>query len=164
MSIETKKKEYTFFWSTNSPFSNWHPCRIDMDNVQFNCAEQAMMYYKAMLFEDSNAADKIMKAKSPREQKAVGRSVRRFDQSVWEAHRERIVYDILFAKFSQNEDLKDKLMATKDTIIAEMSKSDSIWGTGIAEGDARECDESKWGLNLLGKTLMKVRSILLVKQ
>lgn len=160
MSIETQVK-YTFFWSTKSPFSNWHPCRIDMEEIEFNCAEQAMMYYKARLFEDEETADKVMKAETPRDQKVLGRGVKGFDQAVWGAHRERIVYDILFAKFTQNVELEKALLDTKDTILVEASPYDRIWGIGLAEDDERALDETKWlGLNLLGKLLMRVRETL----
>ncbi len=94
--------KFTFFYSGNSPFSNWHISPFTMDGVKFNCAEQAMMYYKAALFEDDETADKILSTKNPRDQKALGRSVKGFDLAVWEHHRERTMYDILFAKFSQN--------------------------------------------------------------
>ena len=157
----TMNKEYTFFWSFRSPFSNWYPCRIDMDEVVFNCVEQAMMYHKAVLFGDDEAADLILKAETPREQKRLGRSVKGFDQSIWEEHRERIVYEILFAKFSQNPDLQKTLLDTKETILVETSPYDRIWGVGLADDDPRIYDESQWlGLNLLGKLLMRVRETL----
>lgn len=161
MSANTLKKEYAFFWSNKSPFSNWYPCRIDMDEVTFNCAEQAMMYHKALLFEDDEAADRIMKAETPRDQKALGRSVKNFDQSIWEKHRERIVYDILFAKFSQNADLQKALLDTGDAKLVEASSMDRIWGIGLAEDDPRAHDESKWlGMNLLGKLLTRLKETL----
>jgi len=161
MSTATTQKKYTFFWGNSSPFSNWHKSQFEMDELEFNCAEQAMMYYKAILFEDDEAADKIMSAKSPREQKALGRSVKGFDLAVWEKHREHIMYDVLFAKFSQNGEMMEALLKTEDTIIAEMSPYDKIWGTGLAEDDSKAQDESQWqGLNLLGKALMQVRETL----
>lgn len=159
--MNSTKSKYTFFFTDKSPFSNWYPCRIDMQDMTFNCAEQAMMYFKARLFEDDASADEIMRAKTPKEQKRLGRSVHGFDQSVWEQHRERIVYDILFAKFSQNSEIKKLLMETGDTMLVESSPYDRIWGVGLAEDDPRIHDESEWlGLNLLGKLLTRVRETL----
>lgn len=157
----TDEKRYLFFWSNNSPYSNWYGSKFEIDQVEFNCAEQAMMYLKAVLFEDDETADKVMKTKNPKEQKALGRSVRNFDQAIWENHREDIMFDILFAKFSQNEELKDALMSTEGMTLVESSPYDRIWGIGMREGDSDIHDETKWrGLNLLGKALMRVRETL----
>lgn len=43
MSNETANKKYTFFYRSRSPFSNWYPCTFEMDDMEFNCAEQAMI-------------------------------------------------------------------------------------------------------------------------
>lgn len=64
-------------------------------------------------------------------------------------------------KFRQNPDLRSKLDATGDKIIVEASPLDKIWGIGLAEKSALEKGEKAWrGLNLLGKALMKARTIL----
>lgn len=157
----TSQKKYTFFWSNSSPFSNWHKSAFEMDGVEFNCAEQAMMYYKARLFNDDVAADKVMATKNPKEQKALGRSVIGFDNAIWEEDREKIMFDILSAKFSQNDDLKEALLKTEGTQLVEASPYDRIWGIGLDEFDPRAQDETQWrGLNLLGKVLDRVRETL----
>ena len=62
------------------------------------------------------------------------------------------------AKFSQNEDLKKQLLATKKYILAECAVRDRIWGIGLSMRDRRRFNESEWqGQNLLGKALMSVR-------
>ena len=54
-------------------------------------------------------------------------------------------------KFSQNQDLKEKLKATGDTILAECAVKDCIWGIGLSMKDPDRLDRSKWkGQNLLG--------------
>lgn len=153
--------KFTFFYSAISPFSNWHPCKFVMNDVEFNCGEQAMMYHKALFFGDKETADKVMAAKTPREQKALGRSVKGFVESDWQQERENIVYDLLLAKFSQNEELKEALLETKGTQLVEASKTDLIYGIGLSEDDPRAQNETQWrGLNLLGKLLMRVRETL----
>lgn len=155
------KGKYEFFWTHMSPFSNWYQCYFEMDGLEFNCAEQAMMYRKAMLFSDNEIAEKVMESNDPWEQKKLGREVKGFIQEKWEAEREGIMFDILFAKFSQNEMLNESLLKTKDRILVEASPYDRIWGIGLSEGDPRAMDESQWrGLNLLGKTLNRVRESL----
>lgn len=76
-------EKFTFFYRSHSPFSQWYPSDFVVDGLEFNCAEQYMMLKKAQLFGDEEAALKIMQAPTPREQKARGRSVRGFDQSLW---------------------------------------------------------------------------------
>jgi ribA/ribD-fused uncharacterized protein len=155
------KGKYEFFWSNKSPFSNWHPSAFELDGIAFNCAEQAMMYRKAMLFNDYDCADRIMASTDPWEQKKLGRQVKGFTQAVWEAERENVMFDILFAKFSQNKRLNEALMSTGDKVLVEASPHDRIWGIGLPESDPRAMDEAQWkGLNLLGKTLNRVRESL----
>ena len=64
------------------------------------------MYGKAMLFGDQATAQKILEAKEPREQKALGRAVQNFDTAVWQENAKKIVYKANFAKFSQNPEIK----------------------------------------------------------
>jgi ribA/ribD-fused uncharacterized protein len=69
-----------FFW--NGPFSQWHLARFDFDGVPVTCAEQAMMYAKALLFGDAETAARILAAEAPGAQKALGRQVHGFDEGV----------------------------------------------------------------------------------
>ena len=67
----------------------------------------------------------------------------------------------LLAKFSQNEDLKKKLLDTGDAWLVECAYSDTIWACGIRLNEDERFDVSKWrGQNILGFALMEVRSIL----
>ena len=154
----TRRTEFTFFWRSDSPFSQWHQSRFKIDGKTFNTAEQYMMYGKAMLFGDRETAEKILAARSPRQQKALGRKVRGFDESRWKAQRENIVYRGNEAKFTQNKHLLKALMDTGDTELVEASPTDRIWGVGMAEDNPLIHDRGHWqGLNLLGKVLTRLR-------
>ena len=123
-----------------------------------------MMYAKAKLFGDEEIAKEILTESKPNKIKALGRKVKNFDDNVWHQNREKIMYDAVFAKFSQNEDLKKILLETNDKTIAEASPSDTIWGIGLGLNDSRIHNTNSWrGLNLLGKALMKARNDFLVK-
>lgn len=64
----------------------------------------------------------------------------------------------LYHKFRQNYDLKVYLLMTKDSILAEASPYDRVWGIGLGLRYPERLDYSKWrGENLLGKVLMDVR-------
>ncbi len=49
--------------------------------------------------------------------------------------RQIIIYEGLYAKYSQNDDLKEKLLKTGDRLLAECAVQDKIWATGISMKD-----------------------------
>jgi len=147
---------YHFFWS--GPFSQWHPSLIKLDGVIFDFAEQAMMHQKALLFEDTQAAERILSAPEPSEQKAIGQQVRAFDQATWDARKINIVLRISRAKYQQNDGLRRKLFQTGRALLAEASPHDLIWGIGMDAKTAAVTDPDYWpGQNLLGRILTQVR-------
>src|SRR5947209_19865319 len=103
-------ESFTFFWS--GPFSQWHPCQFTIDGKVYNCAEQYMMEQKALLFDDRETAAKIMRARTPREQKQLGRQVGNFNAGRWNAVARDIVFRGNVAKFTQNPELRAALLAT----------------------------------------------------
>ena len=40
-------QKFTFFWRSESPFSQWHKSTFYVDGTKYNCAEQYMMHQKA---------------------------------------------------------------------------------------------------------------------
>jgi ribA/ribD-fused uncharacterized protein len=150
--------QFTFFFTEASPFSQWYRCSFTENGRTFNCAEQYMMYGKAVLFGDAEMAAKILEADHPRTHKALGRKVRGFDVKVWNRERERIVRAGNHAKFTQNPELRELLLATRGTTLVEASPYDKIWGIGLAASDPRAQDPNQWkGQNLLGKVLTALR-------
>lgn len=145
-----------FFWS--GPFSQWQACTIMLDGLSFACAEQAMMHAKALLFGDAGVAEQILAAKEPGKQKALGREVKGFDETVWDAHKETIVTRINLEKFRQNKGLRRKLFQTLPLPMVEASPLDIIWGIGLNADQARVTPPDDWpGQNLLGRILTGVR-------
>jgi ribA/ribD-fused uncharacterized protein len=151
-------EKFTFFWRTESPFSQWHPADFTVNGVHYTSAEQYMMHQKALLFGDQTIADKILKASSASVQKKLGRQVAGFDRTLWEAECQRIVYEGNWAKFTQNEELLTALRATRGTTLVEASPDDRIWGVGLAEEDRRIRNRRTWrGTNWLGEILTRLR-------
>jgi len=139
--------------------SNWYMCEFSVDGKKYNCVEQCMMEQKALLFGDTDIAGKIMATSDQSEMQALGRQAKGFDSVVWNGHKQLIVYKALYAKFSQNADLKTKLLATGDARLAECSRSDLVWGIGMSARDKGVEDISNWkGQNLLGFALEMLRS------
>jgi ribA/ribD-fused uncharacterized protein len=151
-------EEFTYFYRSGSPFSQWYPCRFTVGELHFNSTEQYMMYSKAQLFKDEELGLKILRATTPREQKALGRQVRGFDKTIWEQHCKEIVYQGNWEKFIQNEDLLQALLDTKGTTLVEASPTDRIWGVGLPEEDPRIRRRTTWrGTNWLGEILTNLR-------
>jgi ribA/ribD-fused uncharacterized protein len=129
------------------------------DHLVFICAEQYMMHAKAMYFNDVESAAKILAETNPRKQKSLGRSVEGFLEEEWEKVREQVVEAGNWAKFKSNNYLRKLLLDTEDMLLCEASPYDRVWGIGFNADAARAMSKNReqWGLNLLGKALMKVR-------
>lgn len=176
--------QYTFFFHLTSPFSNFHPSRFEYKNLNFISNEQFMMYSKAKTFGDEVTAQKIIDLNNTslaqqfingdltREQivndknlseqwnklmikvKYLGREVKNYDDAIWTKKRVSVVLFGARLKFTQNEDLKQILLNTGNTLMCEAASKDLIWGIGLSESNARKTPPEKWpGLNLLGKVL-----------
>jgi len=138
--------------------SQWFRCEFTIDRIRYNCAEQYMMAEKARFFENTRIETSIMKAVNPKVQKALGRKIKDFDPVKWGKVARDIVYKGNYAKFFQNPTLRTLLLSTGDSTLVEASPYDAIWGIGIALGDPKVNDPTKWnGTNWLGEVLMKVR-------
>ena len=142
----------------NGYLSNWYPSQFIYADQQFSSMEQYMMYWKAVCFHDKRIASEILKTDDVAEIKSLGRRVFGYDDNVWNGLRQIIVYEGLLAKFSQNEELKEKLLETGNATLAEAAVRDKIWGIGLSMNDMNRFDRTKWkGQNLLGYALMIVR-------
>ena len=161
-----RNSEYLPFYSHNdrfgdkAVFSNFYPANFTVDGINFNCSEQYMMYKKAELFNDTFMANKILSINNPVVIKACGRQVKNFSKDTWEKNALSIVTEGCYAKFSQNLRLKNILLNTKDKLLIEVAKNDSIWGIGYNVTDFRVVSKEEWGKNWLGICLMRVRDML----
>ena len=142
----------------NGYLSNWYLSEFCIENIMFSSMEQYMMYKKATVFHDEIIARKILEQDNVAEIKKLGRSVSGYNDSYWNGVRQIIVFEGLIAKFSQNKDLKTKLKATENCILAECAVKDRIWGIGLSMEDPDRFNIYKWnGQNMLGYALMMVR-------
>lgn len=145
----------------NGYLSNWYLSEFDMAGVHYSSMEQYMMYQKAMLFNDIGIANQIRNISDVGKIKDLGRRVKNYDDVIWNGVRQIIVYQGLLEKFRQNEELRDKLLATKNDILAECAVLDKIWGIGLSMKDEKRLHMKEWqGQNLLGFALMRVRTAL----
>lgn len=152
-------KKQNFYFFCVGKFSQWHKSPFKVNDVVYNCAEQFMMQQKALIFNDLETAQKIMKTSNPKKQKELGRAVKNFHPQKWNDVAKEIAFLGNYAKFSQNPVLRRKLILTGDVEIAEASPIDTIWGIGLSDKHPDAWDKNKWkGTNWLGEILMKVRT------
>lgn len=160
--------KYLFFWGHQPErdgsvgkgcLSQWWPCTFVVDGQEFASAEHYMMWRKALLFDDTAVAARVLTARTPAEAKSLGRQVSGFAGEVWDAQRLQIVVEGNLAKFGQDPALRSYLLGTGSRVLVEASPQDRVWGIGLVASDPRASDPSQWlGLNLLGEALMEVRS------
>ena len=142
----------------NGYLSNWYLSNFKIGSTQFSSMEQYVMYQKAIVFNDTKSAKKILETTDVSKIKALGRQVSNYNDKYWNGVRQIIIYKGLLEKFSQNKDLKKRLLNTGNDILAECAVQDKIWGIGLSMKDVNRWDMEKWrGENLLGFALMMVR-------
>ena len=145
------------FYSKASPLSNHYPSAFVCKDIPYNCMEQYLMQKKALHFDDTATAAKVMESTSAPQQKALGKQVVNFDEAKWRNEVVPILMQGLRAKFGQNQDCMDVLKATGEKTLIEASE-DKFWGVGIKLDDKNLWDHTRWSNNLLGKSLMELRS------
>ena len=132
--------------------TTWSPTQI----VGF-CAEVIIMAMKAIIFNDRESFDQIMQERKQAQVKKLGRGVKNFRVDVWTKNIEEILEDILIAKFADPY-ARDLLLRTGDFFLVEAAENDSVWGIGLPAGHPSFFNRRKWGLNMLGKYLMRARA------
>lgn len=150
--------KHVAFWG--SPFSNFYECKfVEGDNVWIS-SEQCFMAKKAIFFGDRETFLEIIQSTTPIEAKKLGRKVKNFDEKAWSEVSFNMMYEAVYAKFSQNEDLKTLLLSEEyeNKSFVEGSPYDAIWGVKMYWDDPKIDDKNNWkGENKLGKVLDKVR-------
>ena len=147
-----------YFWG--GPFSQWYESEFSDGQNTFCCAEQFMMFNKALIFNDEQIADKILRTTDPKKHKQLGREIKGFNQAEWDIIKLIIVEQGNFLKFTSNDELK-QLILKYDNFV-EGSPHDTVWGVGLHYEDDLILDPKNWkGENLLGRALLKVKNKIL---
>ena len=151
-----------------SPFDFTLPacCSAAPRTLRVAFGEQAIMACKAAAMGDWASYDKISRSHtSPKACKALGRKVKPFRQDVWAGVVVEVAVEIATQKFASDPALWKVLDGTGDRVLAEMTKNDSYWGTGIDRSHADAQTPSAWpGTNILGYALMVARERLRARQ
>lgn len=136
-----------------------------VDGVYYPTSEH---YFQAHKFDDRFFSELVAEQSTPGKaaflgrQKTTGRfpwqkelieAINEYPVTIrpdWEHVKDQVMYDALCAKFTQNEDVRHKLLETTGRLV-EHTPRDSYWGDG---GDGS-------GKNMLGKLLVRLRDNLI---
>lgn len=121
--------------------SNFYPVQLEYRGLIFKDSEAAFQSMKAL---DSSVREEFVPL-SKGKAKQHGKVIKM--RPDWEKIKIAVMYDVVRAKFTQSEYLKNKLLATGDAYLEEGNNhGDKTWGT-----------VNGYGKNYLGKILMLVR-------
>jgi hypothetical protein len=152
--------DVTFFFKADSPLSNHHACEVQIFDQKFNSSEQAYFWKKADVCKDPGAKTKILEAEDPGYQKFLGSRVQ--DTIAWTNMRVDVMTQICLAKFTQNAELRDFLLQTSPTYLAEDNPGDSFWSIKMSRNHPDSLNKNLYKSNHMGILLMKIRDNLMV--
>lgn len=127
--------------------SNFAPARFRLKGHAWPTSEH---YFQAQKFAGTRHEREVREARTPMIAARMGRDRSRPLRRDWESVKVSVMRDAVRAKFEQNADLREALLATGDAELVESTESDDFWGDG---GDGS-------GRNELGRILMAVRATL----
>lgn len=136
--IERFDGEYRFL-------SNFYMCPVTYEGIMYTCSEGAYVAQKTL---DLNIRREISIMPHAGMIKITGRGIAL--RPDWDLIKLDIMAQVIEAKFDQNPDIRDKLLATGNAYLEEGNWwKDTYWGVcPVGSGN---------GQNMLGKLLMRLR-------
>lgn len=167
-SVDDKKKASQEIFKTSSggeaviirngwsKLSNMSITPLCMSGIRYVCAHQALLAVKAGRYENWRAFGQIMMKKAPRFMGLVQIDA---DEPDWLEHQEKILLNILWHKFNQNEPAKQELLETGTRmLIYAPNVDDDVLGCTVKLAENSVLDPANIsGGNLLGRCLVKIR-------
>lgn len=143
--------------------SQWYACRFEVDGVKYNSAEQYVMAEKARILGDEELRNQILAMRDALAITELAKKHLNKASESWDKQLFDVAVKGNFAKFDQNETLRNFLLETKDRILVVTNPYDLVWGVGLTEGMREIQNPDLWpGCNLWGFALMEVRDQLRV--
>ena len=139
-----------YFYAQTDPyaeFSNFAPFGVAMDDLWWPTVEH---YFQAQKFDDPAYRERIRAAQKPKDAKALGMTRALPLREDWEEVKVAIMRAAVDCKFRTHPAPRDLLLSTGTETIVENAPLDGFWG----------CGPDGSGLNMLGKILMDLRTVL----
>lgn len=134
------------FCYVNRPYgwlTNFSPYKVIFNRKEYPTSEH---FYQSLKFPDLEKREFIRRQPTARDAAHAGRTLNG-GRDDWDDIKIEIMYHVLYAKLNTNRELIEKLIATGNSILIEVSKKDRFW----AESPYGE------GRNELGKCWMQIR-------
>lgn len=139
--------EPLYFYTRSGPgfeLSNFAPYGLEVDGKYWPTVEH---FFQAQKFLDDGYQERIRRALSPKDARALGQSRRMPIRPDWDEVRDAVMLRALRLKFARPA-LRQLLLETGDRPLVEASPFDYYWGAG----------QDGSGLNRLGELLQSVRA------
>ena len=136
-----------YFYKTNEKygcFSNFAHYGFELDEKWWMTSEH---YFKAQKIYGTEYVEIIRLLDNPMKAAKMGRNRNLPLREDWEEVKDNVMRKAVYAKFSQNIELKNILLDTDSEYIVENTSNDYYWGCGINGS----------GKNMLGIILMEIR-------
>ena len=136
-----------YFYKTNEKygcFSNFAHCGFELDEKWWMTSEH---YFQAQKFYGTEYVEIIRLLDNPMKAAKMGRNRNLPLREDWEEVKDDVMRKAVYAKFSQNIELKNILLDTDSEYIVENTSNDYYWG----------CGTNGSGKNMLGIILMEIR-------
>lgn len=129
------------FTGKNRFLSNFYLCDVEVEGLIYPHTESAFQAMKLLNNDDRKQFQNL----TPQAAKKLWKKIPL--RSDWEEIKNNVMYQVCKAKFEQNPDLMDLLIATGNQELQEGNRwGDTYWGVCKGEGQ-----------NMLGKILMRIR-------
>ena len=145
--VQDNHRPIRFYHSdqTWGEFSNFSQHAVYLQEKIWRTAEH---FYQAQKFNDPILQERVRSSPAPMLAKQIANQLAsQHLRADWPSVKEKVMEQVLVAKFNQHPELRQLLLSTRQRNIAEHTRNDSYWGDG---GDGT-------GLNRLGVLLMKLR-------
>lgn len=136
-----------YFYKINDEygcFSNFAHYEFELDGKSWMTSEH---YFQAQKFHGTKYEEIIRLLDNPMQAARMGRNRDLPLRDDWEQIKDEVMKKAVYAKFSQNNEIKDILLSTTNNNLIENTSDDYYWG----------CGTKGTGKNKLGIILMQVR-------
>lgn len=154
------------FYGAGEVFSCHHSTLFEWRRMMFCDTLTAVAWAKAAFFGDLDVAKKALHNSRAANAKHIYCSVTAINAEMecelnakWERALEAVVFDILLSKFSQHQDLRNKIASCDGLSFVYADKTDSVLGAGRSIEDMLDGVEFS-GQNIYGLALDRVASTL----
>jgi ribA/ribD-fused uncharacterized protein len=146
--MKSKFKDIIYFYEPEDEYgwlANFSDHPITIKAIYYKTVEH---YFQSQKFTNNDIKNQVIRSINAEQAKLIAKENKDKRVGNWADIKEQVMARGIYAKFTQYEDLKLKLIQTGNKIIVEKTIDDYYWGCGLNNN----------GLNRMGVLLMKLRN------